>query len=36
MFKKFLKKYDKDLKKICDVDDTFYKDIIKEKLFKNN
>lgn len=36
MFKKFLSKYDKDLKKIFNFNDNFYKDIIKEKLFKND
>lgn len=35
MFKKFLKKYSCDLKKLFDFN-YFYKNIIKEKLFKNN
>ena len=37
MFKKFLKKYNKDLKKLFDYTvKSFYKDIIKTKLFKND
>ena len=35
MFKKFLKKYNNDLKNLFTFEE-FYKDIIKTKLFKNN
>lgn len=36
MYEEFLNKYDKDLKKIFDFNDKFYKDIIKEKLLKDD
>lgn len=37
MFKKFLKKYNSDLKSLFTyIDEKFYKDIIKTKLFKND